>query len=106
VRVRLISLDAANRAWMQGATYRDAVTAGRVMAGYAVAEVVDSEAPGFATGDLVFTDTGWQEYAILPARKLGKVPKLEPLTHLISVYGVAGLTVYFGLLRIGEPRPG
>jgi NADPH-dependent curcumin reductase CurA len=54
----------------------------------------------------VFTDTGWQEYAILPARKLGKVPKLEPLTHLISVYGVAGLTVYFGLLRIGEPRPG
>jgi NADPH-dependent curcumin reductase CurA len=37
VRVRLISLDAANRAWMQGPTYRDAVTAGQVMAGYAVA---------------------------------------------------------------------
>ena len=38
VRVRLISLDAANRAWMQGATYRSAVTAGNVMAGGAVAE--------------------------------------------------------------------
>ena len=41
VRVRLISLDAANRAWMQGATYRSAVTAGNVMAGGAVAEVVE-----------------------------------------------------------------
>jgi len=44
VRVRLISLDAANRAWMQGATYRSAVTAGNVMAGGAVAEVVESRA--------------------------------------------------------------
>jgi NADPH-dependent curcumin reductase CurA len=106
VRVRLISLDAANRAWMQGATYRDAVIAGQVMAGYAVAEVVDSRAPSLTTGDLVFADTGWQEYAVLPARKLGKAPKVEPMTHLISIYGVAGLTAYFGLLRIGEPRPG
>ena len=106
VRVRLISIDAANRAWMQGVTYRDAVTAGQVMAGLAVAEVVDSKAPGIAAGDLVFADTGWQEYAILPARKLGKVPKLEPMTHLISIYGIAGLTAYFGLLRIGDPRPG
>jgi NADPH-dependent curcumin reductase CurA len=104
--VRLISLDAANRAWMQGATYRDPVTAGQVMAGYALAEVVDSKAPALAAGDLVFADTGWQEYAVLPAHKLGKVPKLEPMTHLISIYGVAGLTAYFGLLRIGEPRPG
>ena len=30
---RYISLDAANRAWMQGATYRSAVEAGKVMAG-------------------------------------------------------------------------
>ena len=106
VRVRLISLDAANRAWMQGPTYRDAVTAGQVMAGYAVAEVVDGRAPNLATGDLVFADTGWQEYAVLPARKLAKAPKVEPMTHLISIYGVAGLTAYFGLLRIGEPKPG
>ena len=56
-----ISLDAANRAWMQGATYRSAVEANTVMAGGGVAEVVDSKAPGFAKGDLVFADTGWQE---------------------------------------------
>ena len=37
VRARYISLDAANRAWMQGATYRSALQAGDVMAGGSVA---------------------------------------------------------------------
>jgi NADPH-dependent curcumin reductase CurA len=106
LRIRYISLDAANRAWMQGATYRSAVEAGTVMAGGAVAEVVESKAPGFAAGDLVFGDTGWQDYAALPARRVVKLPKLEPLTHLISVYGIAGLTAYFGLLKCGRPKAG
>ena len=106
LRVKIISLDAANRAWMQGATYRSAVDAGSVMAGGAIAEVVASQAPGFAKGDLVFADTGWQDYAALPAGQLIKVPHVEPMTHLLSVYGVAGLTAYFGLLRVGEPKAG
>ena len=105
-RVRYISLDAANRAWMQGATYRSAVEAGSVMAGGALAEVVESRADGFAPGDLVFADTGWQEYAVLPARQLVKLPKIAPLTHLLSVYGIAGLTAYFGLLHVGRPKEG
>ena len=79
LRVRLISLDAANRAWMQGATYREAVGAGTVMAGGAIAEVVEAKAPGFAAGDLVFADTGWQDYVALPARKAIKVPRVEPV---------------------------
>jgi NADPH-dependent curcumin reductase CurA len=106
LRIRLISLDAANRAWMQGATYREAVTAGSVMAGGAIAEVAESMAPGFAKGDLVFADTGWQDYAVLPAKRLVKVAKVEPLTHLLSVYGIAGLTAYFGLLNVGQPKAG
>jgi NADPH-dependent curcumin reductase CurA len=106
LRVRYISLDAANRAWMQGATYREAVTGGSVMAGGAIAEVVESKSPGLAVGDLVFADTGWQDYAALPAKRLSKVPKIEPMTHLLSVYGVAGLTAYFGLLNIAEPKAG
>ena len=40
------------------------------------------------------------------AKRLMKVPKVEPMTHLLSVYGVAGLTAYFGLLRIADPKPG
>ena len=106
LRVKYISLDAANRAWMQGATYRSAVDAGSVMAGGAIAEVQDSKASGFTKGDLVFADTGWQDYAALPASALIKVPRLEPMTHLLSVYGIAGLTAYFGLLRVGEPKAG
>src|SRR4029450_2830441 len=58
LRVRLISLDAANRAWMQGATYREAVTAGSVMGGGAIAEVVESNAPGFAAGERVVSEHG------------------------------------------------
>jgi len=106
LRNRYVSLDAANRAWMQGATYRAALNAGQVMAGGALAEVVQSRAATLAPGDLVFADTGWQDYAVLPAARVMKVAPVEPLTHLISVYGVAGLTAYFGLLECGKPQPG
>jgi NADPH-dependent curcumin reductase CurA len=106
VRVRYISLDAANRAWMHGATYRAALEDNAVMAGGGVAEIVASKAPGFAAGDLVFADTGWQDYAVLPGKHLIKLPRVEPMTHLLSVYGIAGLTAYFGLLNIGKPQSG
>jgi NADPH-dependent curcumin reductase CurA len=106
LRVRYISLDAANRAWMHGATYRSAVEANTVMAGGGIAEVVQSRSPSLAPGDLVFGDTGWQDYAAVAAKHLTKMPKMEPMTHLLSIYGIAGLTAYFGLLEIGKPKPG
>jgi NADPH-dependent curcumin reductase CurA len=104
LRVHYISLDAANRAWMHGATYRSAVEPGSVMAGASIAEVVSSKAANLAPGDLVFADTGWQDFAALPAKHLTRMPRIEPMTHLLSVYGVAGLTAYFGLLEIGKPK--
>src|SRR5256886_16709045 len=106
VRSRYISLDAANRAWMHGATYRAAVEANTVMAGGSNAEVVASKASGLAPGDIVFGDTGWQDYAAVPAKHLTKMPRMEPMTHLLSVYGIAGLTAYFGLLDVGNPKAG
>src|ERR1700693_4954424 len=106
LRVRYISLDAANRAWMHGATYRAALENNAVMAGGGIAEVVSSKAPGLAPGDIVFGDTGWQDYAAVPAKHLTKVPKVEPMTHLLSVYGIAGLPPYFGLLDVGKPKAG
>src|SRR6266403_1083930 len=107
VRVRYISLDAANRAWMHGATYRAAVEANTVMAGGGIAEVVSSKAAGLAPGDIVFSsDTGWQDFATVPAKQLTKLPKVEPMTHLLSVYGIAGLAAYFGLLHVGQPKEG
>jgi NADPH-dependent curcumin reductase CurA len=106
VRTHYISLDAANRAWMQGATYRDAVESGQVMAGGAIAEVIESKSSDYTAGDLVFADTGWQDYAVVPAKAAQKVPSMEPKTHLLSVYGVAGLTAYFGLLNCATPKAG
>ena len=106
VRTLFLSLDAANRAWMQGATYRAAVGAGDVMPGGVLAEVVESHAEGFAPGDLVMTESGWQDYAAVAAEGLRKLPRIEPLTHLLGVYGIAGLTAYFGLLEVGRPQPG
>src|SRR6201996_8167858 len=86
LRVRYISLEAANRVGMHGATYRSAVETNSVMAGGVIAEVVSSKAPGFASGDLVWADTGWQEYVALPAKHLSKMPKIEPMTHLLSIF--------------------
>ena len=106
VRTRLISLDAANRAWMHGATYRAAVEANSVMAGGGIGEVVASKADGLKAGDIVFGDTGWQDYAAIPAKHLTRMPKLEPMTHLLSVFGIAGLTAYFGLLDVAKPKSG
>ena len=106
VRVHYISLDAANRAWMHGATYRAAVEANSVMAGGGIGEVVASKADGLKAGDIVFGDTGWQDYAAIPAKHLTRMPKLEPMTHLLSVFGIAGLTAYFGLLDVAKPKPG
>ncbi|MCP5058344.1 MAG: NADP-dependent oxidoreductase [bacterium] len=100
VRNVLLSQDAANRAWMQGATYRDAVNAGDVMHGYAIGEVVESRAPGFSSGDVVAGEIGWQEFAALDARQVQRCSDHRPLSHLHSVLGIAGKTAYHGLLNV------
>ena len=86
------------------ATYRAAVEANTVMAGGSIAEVVSSKALGFLPGDIVFGDTGWQDYAAVPAKHMNKMPKLEPMTHLLSAYGIAGLTAYFGPPHVGNRK--
>jgi len=101
-----ITLDASNRAWMQGPTYRAALKAGDVMYGRALAEVVESWAEGLAPGDIVFAETGWRDWAVMPGRMVQKRPRVAPLSHLLSVYGISGLTAYHGLLDLGRPKPG
>ena len=106
VRTRMLSLDPANRAWMMGRTYRDALQPGQVMSGFTIGEVVDSKAPGLAAGDIVEGDWGWQDYAALPARRLTKRTTKAPLELLVGPLSVTGLTAYFGLLEVGRPKPG
>lgn len=100
VRSILLSQDAANRAWMQGPTYKAAVNPGDVMHGYAIGEVVESRSPDFTVGDVVSGEVGWQEYAALDARAVQHASEHRPLSHLLSVLGIAGKTAYHGLLNV------
>jgi NADPH-dependent curcumin reductase CurA len=106
VRTRMLSLDPANRAWMMGKTYRDALEPGQVMSGFAIGEVVESKTDGLKAGDIVEGDWGWQDYAAMPARRLVKRTTQAPLELLIGPLSVTGLTAYFGLLEVGRPKPG
>jgi NADPH-dependent curcumin reductase CurA len=106
LRALYITLDASNRAYMQGPTYAAALKAGDVMYGRALAEVAQSRADGFSPGELVFAESGWRDWAVMPARLLQKRPRTEPLSHQLSVYGISGLTAYFGLLEVGRLKAG
>lgn len=106
LRTILMSIDAANRAWMQGATYREAVKAGDVMHTYAIGEVVESRDPSLAPGDLVAGESRWADYVSVKARRVRKLPRKRPLSQLLSVYGVAGKTAYHGLIGVGRPQAG
>ena len=105
VRTRLLSLDPANRAWMNGPSYREQVLPGDVMHGFTLSEVVESKAPGFAPGDLVDCMGGWQDYAVMPVQSLTKRDRRHDPAMLIGVLGVTGLTAYHGLFDIGRPAP-
>jgi len=100
VRNVLLSIDAANRAWMQGATYKSAVEAGQIMHGYAIGEVIESLSPRFAVGDVVSGELGWQEFAAMDADHVAPVGEHRPLSHNHSVLGIAGITAYHGLLTL------
>ncbi len=106
VRNILLSLDAANRAWMQGATYRGAVHGGDLMPTYALAEVIESKSDAYAPGDLVSGESVWADYAVMPAKAVRRIGEHRPLSHHISLLGVAGKTAYHGLMQIGEPGLG
>ncbi|HGE6660390.1 TPA: NADP-dependent oxidoreductase [Serratia marcescens] len=106
LRTLYVPLDAASRAWMQGVTYRSGLQVGDIMAATTLAEVVESRSPLLAAGDIVLAETGWQTFTALPAAEALKQPNIVPHTHLLSVYGVPGLTAYFGLLKCGRPKAG
>ena len=106
VRTILLSIDPANRAWMQGRTYREQLGAGEVMAGGALCEVVAANASPILEGSIVVCEPGWQQYAIVPANRVTPVNVRGPLTHHMSVLGITGLTAYHGLLDVGRPQKG
>jgi NADPH-dependent curcumin reductase CurA len=105
-RVLWISIDAAQRAWLQAATYRSAVQIGDTMPGFALAQVVESRCDDFAAGDIVSGDLAWQDYVVAKPSDLSRIVPKRPLSNYLSVLGITGLTAYFGLLDVGEAKPG
>ncbi|WP_150305204.1 NADP-dependent oxidoreductase [Pseudomonas saliphila] len=106
VRLRGLSVDPAQRAWMMTRTYRPQLQPGEVMAAFGIGEVMESNVPDLAPGDLVDGDLGWQDFALVTPESVRVRNKNESLEHLIGVLGITGLTAYFGLLEVGRPRPG
>jgi len=106
VRTTHLAFEPAMRGWMEDrASYIPPIGIGEVMRGMTVGEVVESRLDGYAPGDLVTGMTGWQEYALGDAG-LGKVPPGVDAPLAMSVLSITGLTAYFGMLDLGQPKAG
>ncbi len=103
-----ISVDPYMRGRMNDAkSYAAPVEIGAVMVGGVVGEVVQSNHPRFAVGDMVQGEFGWQTYTISNGKAVRKVdPKIAPISTSLGVLGMPGLTAYFGLLEIGQLKSG
>jgi len=108
VKILYISLDPAMRGWVrEGKSYIAPVEIGQVMRAGAVGQVIASKNPKFAVGDSVVGMLGVQEYALSDGRGLTKVdPNIVPLPLYLGVIGMPGMTAYFGLLDVCQPKAG
>jgi NADPH-dependent curcumin reductase CurA len=91
----------------QAKSYAAGVEIGGVMVAGGVARVIDSKNPNFAVGDIVDPYMGWQEYVVSNGRGVRKLdPSVAPVSTALGVLGATGLTAYFGLLDVCNPKPG
>jgi NADPH-dependent curcumin reductase CurA len=98
-------VDPANRAWMQGKTYRGQLLPGDLIPGFAIGEVLESTVSGLNRGDIVEGALGWQDYAVVTSADVIVRDRALPLEHLAGVLGITGLSAYFGMLEVARIRP-
>ncbi len=113
IKTQYLSLDPAMRGWMNDSkSYIPPVGIGEVMRAGGVGVVVESQNAGFAVGDHVSGSLGVQSYASLSEADLkrGGLNKIDTraahATQWLNVLGMPGMTAYFGLLDIGQPKAG
>jgi len=110
VAVDYLAFDPAMRGWITGRdTYVSGIQVGDVMRGMAVGVVEASRNPAVAEGTRVVGMFGWQEYVIASSMRdfnMRPVPDGVPPTMPLSLLGITGLTAYFGLLDVGQPKEG
>jgi NADPH-dependent curcumin reductase CurA len=113
VKTLMLSLDPAMRGWMnEGRSYIEPVGLGEVMRAGGVGRVIASNTPAFAVGDYVSGGLGVQCFAAFDEAGLRKAalakidPRLAPLPKWLNALGMPGMTAYFGLLDVGQPKEG
>jgi hypothetical protein len=108
VKNEWLSLDPYMRGRMSDAkSYAKSTEIGEVMVGQTVGEVVESRDLNFKAGDKVLTPLGWQLYGIASAKELTKIDVTRaPASHYLGILGMPGMTAWFGLFEIGQPKPG
>ncbi len=108
VKTAYLSVDPYMRGRITGVkSYADPVNIGDVMVGGTVGRVVESKSPNFSVGDYVSGQWGWREHAAVDAKTLRKLDaKVAPVSTALGVLGMPGMTAYFGLLDICNPKPG
>ncbi|HUT88390.1 MAG TPA: NADP-dependent oxidoreductase [Thermoguttaceae bacterium] len=108
VKINYLSVDPYMRGRISEIqSYAEPVAIGDVMVGGTVGRVIDSRHPEYNTGDVVVGYSGWQEYAV--SDSTGVQPfdtSRAPMSTAPGVLGMPGMTAYFGLMEIGQPRPG
>ncbi|KAK4178566.1 putative NADP-dependent oxidoreductase [Triangularia setosa] len=105
-----ISFDPAMRGWLDDRrSYLPPVQIGETMRALTVSRVLASKSPKFSSGTIVTAPSGIQEIAIMPDSQVEKaydLPQGGKLTDLLGVLGSTGLTAFFGMTKIGQPKPG
>ena len=105
-----LSIDPAIRGWMSDAkSYLPPIEIGAPVRSGTLSQIVQSNVDGWPVGQIVQALATWESYSVVPAQQLhGKVKTVEgiPLASMLSVLGGNGLTAYFGLLEVGQPKEG
>ena len=111
VRHHFLSLDPYMRGRMNDAkSYAQPQPLGQTMQGGTVGEVIESRSPKFAVGDKVVGMGGWQQYSVVDAAQPGALRKVDtthvPLSAYLGAVGMPGVTAWYGLVKIIEPKAG
>jgi len=109
VRNEFLSVDPAMRGWVNAAAnYSDPVAVGAPMRAFAAGTVIASRHGGYREGERVMGLLGWQDYAISSGSDIRRKVREDdlPLSLSLGVLGLNGVTAYFALTEVGEPRPG
>ncbi len=111
VQHHFLSLDPYMRGRMDDSkSYAVPQALGQVMQGGTVGEVMESKSPKFSVGDKVVGMGGWQQYSVVNADQLGALRKVDtthvPLSYYLGAVGMPGVTAWYGLLKIIEPKAG